>query len=410
MILLKITELYLAFVDVMDKPVQMKNHLLNQLELRNRYDLFENYLKEEDKILDSEEIRDEDYYLQKSILSKKKWIASLPDYFTNKSIKCFNDLDNEKYYAIKGLVLTIITQLSIYYHFKKQYNFEFDFSFHEKFYKYFILDNNLDLSLYKDDDIFNIWVNFMRLYNESINVSDIVSLKKLIKENKNKFDKTIFDHFEIEIYNYCRRNFRYGDISFKKILVEYLNEELEKESFLKNGIIEHWDYSSFVTIVLKLGDFDFARNFIFKYKDNLKPQDKENIFNYAYGIYFCKLKNYDESLKCFSKIKNINNVYYSSSIYNYMLQIYFEKHEFESTINLIDSYKHFLKNSKLFNKNEKIRSKNYLKYYEKIIKIKIGKSKISKDKLYEQVIKTENIICKDWLIESINELNNYFSP
>ena len=86
------------------------------------------------------------------------------------------------------------------------------------------------------------------------------------------------------------------------------------------------------------------------------------------------------------------------------LKIYYETGADESALNLIDTYKHFLNTSELIPHDLKIKTKNFLKYYEQLIKIKEKSSKINIELLIDNINKTKEISYRSWLLEQSKKI------
>ena len=69
--LLRIIEIYLSYIDILDEPIHPKIHLINQLDKRGLDKFLISNIDETIRLLDKDCIKDEDYYFQKYSLSKK---------------------------------------------------------------------------------------------------------------------------------------------------------------------------------------------------------------------------------------------------------------------------------------------------------------------------------------------------
>ncbi len=398
--LYKLIKLFLSIIDLFENSLHPQLHLINQLEKRNLYSILDSNINEAIDLLNMQEIRNEDLYLQEYVLSHKRWIYSLKDIYLGKSEKSFEFFENEKSSAEISLFMIILKQLSYYNHFKNHLNINIDFKFHEHIYHYLELNE----SIFLKNNILLIWFKVLSIhYEDIINENEVLELKILVNENRNKFSKEDYEYLNIELFNYCVRQYQRRNIGFKYILTQLFIEGLQIGSFLHDGYIHERDYTSNASLALRLGEYKLSRDFIFKYKDNLISEHRESVFNFNYGMYLYRTKDFDKALKFFSRVDR-SDFYYSSEIYNAQLKIYFEIKAFETAFNKIDSYKHFLHSNELIPPEYKIMNQNFLKYYIELLKIKSDSSKYTSDFLYKVIDKTKNISYKNWLLEKAGEL------
>ena len=87
-----------------------------------------------------------------------------------------------------------------------------------------------------------------------------------------------------------------------------------------------------------------------------------------------------------------------------MLQVYYEMNNFEPAISLLDSYKHFLKSDRTITEFYKKVNSDFLKYYTKLLKVKMGEKGSTADELKRLVLSSDDFSNKDWINKKIDEL------
>ena len=88
-----------------------------------------------------------------------------------------------------------------------------------------------------------------------------------------------------------------------------------------------------------------------------------------------------------------------------MLRIYYELDMTDQIYSLIDTFKHFIKNSKHMSKDVKDIFSNYLKYFQKIYKIRSLYDKNESGLLRKNLLK-EILVCeRNWLLEKLDKID-----
>jgi hypothetical protein len=78
---------------------------------------------------------------------------------------------------------------------------------------------------------------------------------------------------------------------------------------------------------------------------------------------------YVESLNQLTKVK-LDSFIYSVDSYILRLQIYYELNYFDTTVSLIDTFRHYIRNNKIISADLNLKYNNFLRYYKKILKLK----------------------------------------
>ncbi len=87
-----------------------------------------------------------------------------------------------------------------------------------------------------------------------------------------------------------------------------------------------------------------------------------------------------------------------------MLICLYELNSLENAISFIDTYKHFIKNSKLIKEHIRDKYMNFLNFVNDLIKLRNKPDEFNLVRLREKVLKTKELFFKDWIIEKLDEL------
>jgi len=88
--------------------------------------------------------------------------------------------------------------------------------------------------------------------------------------------------------------------------------------------------------------------------------------------------------------------------------LYYETKRFENLISEDDAIIHFITNDKILSLESKNRFRKYVKYLDKLIKLKTKEQKnidLTLIKIKEQLISENEILEKAWLLEKLSEMS-----
>ena len=155
-------------------------------------------------------------------------------------------------------------------------------------------------------------------------------------------------------------------------------------------------------IGLRLGDFDWVKNFIFDYQHQLDEKYRENAvsFNLA-NLYFYQ-KEYGEVLKL------LQTVEYEDPSYNLnskaiLIATYFELEEIDSLTSLLASFDIYLRRNKEIPENRKQHYLNLIRFTRSLMRLAPTET-TELQKLRKKIDNTDGVVNKEWLLEKIDEL------
>ncbi len=89
--------------------------------------------------------------------------------------------------------------------------------------------------------------------------------------------------------NFCIRRINSGQPAYSAELFDLYREGLEQGVFLEDGVLSRWSYNNIVNTALKMGQTDWALQFLEDYRLRLEPafRDTNYFFNLARCRYVC---------------------------------------------------------------------------------------------------------------------------
>lgn len=392
-------EMFIACSCLISDPYKIKTNLLEHFKKKREEILYEQNINLCNGYLEDSNIRDESFYYQKYLLTNMKRLFYEHTEELGKSELNFRILQDEINYISSHFIIVLLKQLSLKYHFKTHLNIELDTEFYEYIYDYF----NLNKEKFRDNKVIFLLNKFLLIHKENTTPGQIKELMSLLNSNSKLFYIDDFKYLYIDLISFCISRYSKGEIEFKNILNQLLKDCIEKGVYVQEGYIHEHNYKNIVRLALRLKNPKMAENFINDYKEKLPAEQRENAYLFTYSTYYYTLKNYGKALELLSKVES-KDFYYSTEIYNLQLRIYYEINATESALNMIDSYKHFFAKHKLIPGEYKRRFKMFLKNYEKLVRIKLNKSKTPPGLLIRKLNEYSDFSYKNWLINKLKEL------
>jgi len=396
-------ENYLSYMDNLEEPAHFKIHLINQLVKRSAAGgldkLLINNINEADKLMDSGKVKDEYYYFQKYILADKKWNEQDKKTYVGKTEKNFDMFKDEMNYAINSFLTIMLRELSLVQHYKTHVNLNINTGFYDHILKY-ILKYKPDFNL---NPVHEIFIMSLNLNKGKCDKKDIIKLKNLLDGNKKLFREEDFNHLYINLFNLCLKKYTIEKEEYNDLVIGIFQKCIDYEVYIIDGIILEHNYTSIVNLLLSWNETLLAKKFIENNKNYLLPEVRDNIYFLNCASYNFSIKNYNRALEILAKVKTMD-FYITTSTYHMQMRMNYEKNEISQAMNLIDSYKHFFKKNKRIPEEYRIKYGNFLLYFEELVKLKLGTSRVSSGKLIEKIKKAKKIEFSNWLITKAEEL------
>ncbi len=200
-------------------------------------------------------------------------------------------------------------------------------------------------------------------------------------------------------YKWERDNFRYSKDyleAYKMLLSLY---DYSGDVYLRPGV-----FRNALRIGLNLKEFSWIESFLKEYTPKLDPAYSENMTHYA-NAYLSFAKNeFGKSLEHSSKV-NLNTFQMKYHMRNLQLSALYELEEYESALNLIDSYKHFIREEKNFSKELKKRYMKYIAFTNELISARLSGKKPDIDAFKQEIIDSKTMRI-EWLLNKAEELKD----
>ncbi len=248
----------------------------------------------------------------------------------------------------------------------------------------------------------SIYYQIFLTYKEPENKSHYFRLKELLERHIRLFPENEAKEILDAALNYSMDRINSGEKEFIRETFDLYVKSLENGVLLVKGQITPWSYKNIVTTGLRLNEFEWIENFIYKYSEMLEERYRANAltFNLA-QLYFYK-KEYSKVISQLNQVE-YEDITYTLNSKTLLMASFYELDEFEALNSLLDTFRIYL------NRNQKVpgyRRTHYLttiNVVRKLAKIKIG-DMTNIEKLTTEVNKAKGIVSKNWILEKLTAL------
>ena len=306
-----------------------------------------------------------------------------------------------------------------------------------RFLNYQSLYNQVEFNDEIMDDLINSLINdkiTLRNRKNELMENPIIKLhvnEILLLKNKSKFNKLSEDKYyhilKHILYNEKEKHLHDSRFSLYNILHqhcyfkilrgynEYMRERFEldkyaiKEGIYKSASEDHFPppaFAYFVRDAAEVNQTDWALKFINNYRDRLEQVNFDTVVNLSYAHYYFGKKEFSKALEYLNKIKPIKRLEFKFGVKELTSMIFYELSMFSEAYYLVDTFRHFISSmEKHFSPERTISRNNFLKYYQKLLKMKEKKTQKGLTEI-QMDLADHNlpVISRSWLEEKIAEL------
>ena len=399
--LTRLTEDYFGYLNYRNKTdtLSQEYSIIDELFNRGLDKVFLKKLKQAEDKLDKAKNKDPFYFSDKYRLQfLKEQYLNIHQRFLN-----YKDVpDEDTYKSIEYLLEYFFLKILGHHRFMYNMNKLVKFNFRNRF-----LDEVVEY-LQRNENQFSPQV-LLHLYEllllKENDEKYYYKTKELLRKEINNIRKGIKYSTISILFNYASEQYYEGKQKFLSEMFE-LNKiitEYELYTPLEDGFFNEVKFKNAVEVGIQMKEYNWTETFIKDYKDLLHPDEKNIAANYAYSQLNFAREKYEKALGLINA-GNISNVKYKVSIKNLTLKLYYELGWLTEAFDLVDSNRHFLSHDKVLPEHSKKMSINFLKFYNKLLKLKSNGKPLGIRNLKAELMRANNLYERDWLQEKLNEL------
>lgn len=393
--LMALAEEYLAYTKYRTDNFNRTKYFLEALDIKHLDRIFENKFNEAEKIIHTNYIEGENYYYNKYQLE----LLAGNHQFTKKDFSSENRLQIITDNFIKFSLLRILKMYT--------YMINEDAAYTMKNKELVLINeviNHIKEYTYSDTPAIRIYFLILMITMDDTEAEKYYfELKDIKLKNKNHFEAEELYNINICIANFCTKMVLQGSKRFLSEYFEAVKDSIFNDPWGNPDIITHFRFMNAVITGIKLNETKWVENFIRDFQNKLQPEYRDETVSLTTAMLLFAKGKYEQSLVELTKI-NFDDCHHKMHLRNLTLQIYFELNHFEAAISIIDSYRHFLTREKSISELYRNYNMNFVKYFNEILKLKIGIKIMHADELLYEVNKSPEFANKDWIMEKLKRL------
>jgi len=388
--LLKAIEEYLVFVDVVNEKVQYQlalSRIYRERKLEKAYRQAHRIGRES---LEGQPLRD-NYYLFNKFLFEKDY-SQLPNVVKNASANLQETSDAlERWFLAEKLynANAMLAHRSVYK--TVHYN---EGLLNEAL--AFIQRNNL----LDEPAVGAHYYAYMTIVRPEEEDSFNEFEKMILEGEEQHFKKNELHDLYRSALNYCTAKVNKGNLEYSRRALKFYRRGVENGVLLENNVITRYTFGNAIAFALKIGDFEWAEQFIEKFQHHLDEKERNSIVNFNQSRVFFEKGDYAQAQRLLMQFE-YDDVHLNIIAKTMLLKIYFETDEYDAFESLLESLRTYLQRKAALDATRKASYKNMISLMKKLLQLNIF-SKAEKERFHELVQKTTPLAERDWFLKQLD--------
>jgi hypothetical protein len=240
-------------------------------------------------------------------------------------------------------------------------------------------------------------------YKSTINPDDEAFFEKFESIILDKSDD-IFNHDELVNFyrnalNYYTSKVNQGNLEYCRKALVFYKKGIDNGVLLQDNLINRYVFGNTIAFALKIGEFEWAENFVEGYKNNLEEKHRDSIVNFNLSRIYFEKGEYDKAQRLLAQFE-YDDMLFNIIAKTMLLKIYYETDEYDAFESLLDSLRVYLQRKEALDPARKSAYKNMISLMKKLLSLNIF-SKQQKEKYRELIQSTKPLAEKDWLLQQV---------
>lgn len=263
------------------------------------------------------------------------------------------------------------------------------------------ISDHLKENSYEEYPSITIYYQILMTFTDTDTEVHFEELKKLLDEHTTKFPPDEARDMYAYAQNFAIRKINAGEKRFLREYFDLSKAALEKELLMVDGNLSPWTFKNLVIAALRVGEFNWAEQFIKNYKNRLNEKFRSNAYNYNQGALLFFKGQYGDALRLINQVE-YTDIFYALDTRTMQIKIYYQLDEWDPMQSAIEAFKVYLRRNKTLSENVKLLYNNFLKYTDKLSRLtKRDKPKLTE--LKQKIEETKQIADLGWLQQKVDE-------
>lgn len=248
---------------------------------------------------------------------------------------------------------------------------------------------------YEEIPAVSIYYQILMLFQEPDNDEHYQKLKNHLVKSIDAFSSSEARDIFTYAQNYCITKANAGKQEYLAELLLLYKISLDKKFIIQNDNISPWAFKNIVSVATRVGEINWAENFVKMYINYVNTKFKDNAYNYNLAYLYYSKKEFGNALQMLNAVE-YTDVFYALDSRILQIKLYYEMDEVSPLLSSLDSFRVYLRRNKIISEHIRIVYSNFIKFTDKLIKYSNDKPRLAK--LKEDIIKTKQVADINWLL------------
>ncbi|GAB4493524.1 MAG: hypothetical protein OHK0019_17690 [Saprospiraceae bacterium] len=225
-------------------------------------------------------------------------------------------------------------------------------------------------------------------------------LERRIHTQTDYFNRSEVRTLYLAALNYCTVKVNQGNLDYCRRALKFYHIGIEKEFLLENNMITRYTFGNAVAFALKVGEFEWAEQFIERFQRHLDEKERNSIVNFNLARLYSGKGDYGKAQQLLTKFE-YDDVVLNLEAKTMLLKIYYEEAEYDAIESLLDSMRTYLHRKDAISPIHRLLYKNFLSLMRKLVQLN-PYSTAQKENLRKLIVDTNPLPGKEWFFKQLD--------
>jgi hypothetical protein len=268
-------------------------------------------------------------------------------------------------------------------------------------YELHLLDEIKKLSAkepFSEIPVVQVYYNILLTLTEPEKEEHLGRLEKLLIKHAALFPPAELNDMYQYVKNYCVKKLNLGNSNYVRRLFEIYKTMLASKPLMNHDYLSQFEFKNMVSIGLRLNENAWCKNFISRYINYLKPEERKNAFTYNSAYLNFMSGDFKSAIRKLREVEFTDVVYQLDSRV-ILLKSYYELDEIEAFFYHASAFRLFLLRNRNISEYQKTINRNLIKFLTKIVRSGTSQKKLTQ--LKKEISIEKNVADLKWLEEKI---------
>lgn len=240
----------------------------------------------------------------------------------------------------------------------------------------------------------------LNIFRDPLDGDSFESLLRLLPQIHHYFPlekaKGIFSYAQ----NHCIRRIKAGDKKYEEQLFHIYQESIHAKLMYENDLLSPWDFKNVCSVGLRLGEFQWTREFISSHESRIADHFRESAMAYNTANLYFHEGQFDQAVRTLMQVE-FSDVFYALDTRRMLMMIYFEREDTDALLSLVASFRAYLNRNHLISEQNKKAYKSFVDLAARLYRLtdsELGQQQIE---LRREIMETHPLVAKEWLLGQI---------